>query len=109
MSREEFDLEDGSHLEILTSTWADIVEDQSLASSGRMLWYQESPHNIRKIVRFRLTGSTVVIDTIAVVRDGEPSVMAFDEEHVRGTRFPLESFTYPEIFMTLDSLGAFDG
>ena len=110
MSKEEFDLEDGSRLEILTSTWADIKEDQNIASSGRMLWYREIPHSNRKIAMFRLIASAVVIETVSVVRDGESRrFLGFDGERFRGTRFPLESFTYPEIFMALDSLGAFDG
>ena len=106
MSREEFDLGDGNYLEILMRD--NIAEDQRVTSYGRMIWYQENPLNTRKIVMFRLIESTVVIETVAV-RDGKLSVIAGDEESFRGTSFPLESFTYPEIFMTLDSLGAFYG
>ena len=107
VTREEFVLEDGSHLEVIR--WNN-EKGRDGTGRNRILWSRDEELE-RKMVHFSVENDMVIVDLVSIGnKDASPSTRSLPmRDDYNGMKFPLENFTYPDIFITLDALGAFDG
>lgn len=105
--REEFVLGDGSQLEVLR--WEN---EKAGVGTGRnrILWTHAEALE-RNLIFFSVEKDVLVVDLVSIGnKDASQSTKrSLMKDDYNGMRFPLDSFTYPDIYITLDALGVFDG